>query len=53
MVVIEDLGDRVVVRPLPDDPIDAARGAFEGRIGPTERLRARARADEDAAIRRR
>jgi len=52
-VVIEDLGDSVVVRPLPDDPIEAASGALKGRIGSTKDLRARARADEEAALRRR
>jgi len=48
-VSVEDLGDHVVVRPIPDDPVAAARGALKGRIGPTEKLRARARADELAA----
>jgi len=48
-VSVEDLGDHVVVRPLPDDPVAAARGALKGRIGPSEKLRAHARADELAA----
>ena len=52
-VAIEDLGDRVVVKPLPDDPIAAARGALKGRMGPVEALRARAREDEAAAEARR
>jgi bifunctional DNA-binding transcriptional regulator/antitoxin component of YhaV-PrlF toxin-antitoxin module len=52
VVALEDHGDRVVVRPLPDDPIAAARGALKGRVGPTEALRRRARADEAAAERR-
>ena len=30
-VVLEDEGDHLVVRPVPDDPIAAARGAFAGR----------------------
>ena len=52
-VVLDDQGDRLVVTPLPDDPIAAARGVFEGRIGPTSELRAKARRDEgDAASRR-
>ena len=46
---LEDLGDHVVVRPVPDDPIATARGALKGRIGPVEELRARARRDELAA----
>jgi hypothetical protein len=53
VVALEDLGDSVVVRPLPEDPIAAARGALKGRIGPTEALRKRARADEASAARRR
>jgi bifunctional DNA-binding transcriptional regulator/antitoxin component of YhaV-PrlF toxin-antitoxin module len=52
-VVFEDLGDRLVVRPVPDDPIAAARGALAGRIPGSDDLRARARADEAAAERRR
>jgi bifunctional DNA-binding transcriptional regulator/antitoxin component of YhaV-PrlF toxin-antitoxin module len=52
-VALEDLGDRVIVRPLPDDPIAAARGALKGRLGPTTALRAEARKDEaDAEARR-
>ena len=53
VVAIEDHGDSVVVRPWPEDPIAAARGAFAGRIGPTEELRRIARADELHAERRR
>jgi hypothetical protein len=51
-VHVEDLGDYVVVRPVPDDPIAAARGAVKPRASTTE-LRARARADEAAAEHRR
>lgn len=51
-VVVEDLGDRVVFRPLPDDPIAAARGALKGRIASAD-LRAQARADEARAEDRR
>jgi bifunctional DNA-binding transcriptional regulator/antitoxin component of YhaV-PrlF toxin-antitoxin module len=53
VVSIEDRGDSVVVRPLPDDPVAAARGAFAGRIGSTAELRRIARADDVAAERRR
>jgi bifunctional DNA-binding transcriptional regulator/antitoxin component of YhaV-PrlF toxin-antitoxin module len=50
-VVVEDLGDRVVFRPLPEDPIAAARGALKA-LRSTD-LRAQARADEaDAESRR-
>jgi bifunctional DNA-binding transcriptional regulator/antitoxin component of YhaV-PrlF toxin-antitoxin module len=52
-VRVEDHGDHVVVRPLPDDPIAAARGALKGRIGGTSDLRAAARDDDAAAEGRR
>jgi hypothetical protein len=45
-VSVEDLGDHIVVRPIPDDPVAAARGALKGRVGPSEKLRVQARADE-------
>jgi AbrB family looped-hinge helix DNA binding protein len=48
-VAIEDLGDSVVLRPVPDDPIEAAGGALRGRIPASETLRARAREDERRA----
>lgn len=53
LVSIEDLGDRVIVRPLPEDPVAAARGALKGRIGSVDALRAKARRDEAAAEARR
>jgi bifunctional DNA-binding transcriptional regulator/antitoxin component of YhaV-PrlF toxin-antitoxin module len=52
-VALEDHGDHVVIRPIPDDPIGAARGALQGRVRDTAALRRRARADEEAAERRR
>ena len=52
-VGIEDRGDHVVVRPLPDDPIAAARGALKGRLESAADLRRKARADEAAAEARR
>ncbi len=51
-VRVEDLGDRLVITPIPDDPITAARGALEGRISSVG-LRAQARDDETAAETRR
>lgn len=49
-VAIEDQGDRLVLKPLPDDPIAAARGALKGQITvPTEKLRQIARRDEQIA----
>ena len=53
VVAIEDHGDSVVVRPLPEDPIAAARGALKGRLPATSVLRAEARRDEQLAERRR
>jgi bifunctional DNA-binding transcriptional regulator/antitoxin component of YhaV-PrlF toxin-antitoxin module len=45
-VRVEDHGDHVVVRPVPDDPISAVRGIFKGRIGSVDELRRQAREDE-------
>jgi bifunctional DNA-binding transcriptional regulator/antitoxin component of YhaV-PrlF toxin-antitoxin module len=51
VVALEDLGDRLVVRPLPEDPIEALRGALKGRVS-SDGLRETARRDEEAAERR-
>lgn len=48
-VAIEDRGDSVILRPMPDDPIEAASGALRGRIPASEIVRARAREDERRA----
>lgn len=46
-VQIEDEGDALVVRPLPEDPVAAARGSFKLPPDVTlEKLRAEARQDE-------
>jgi AbrB family looped-hinge helix DNA binding protein len=53
-LALEDLGDRVVLRPAPDDPIAAARGALTGDLSMnSDQLRARAREAELVAERRR
>ena len=55
-VVVEDKGDHVVLRPFPDDPIAAARGALAGKGNTrltSDELRRLARAEEAAAERRR
>jgi AbrB family looped-hinge helix DNA binding protein len=53
-LALEDLGDRVVLRPAPDDPIAAARGALAGDLSMnSDQLRARAREAELVAERRR
>jgi len=50
-VVVVDLGDRVVLRPMPDDPVGDLVGKYRG--GPTtDEARRRARADEATTARR-
>ena len=48
IVTLEDRGDHAVIRPAPDDPITAARGALKHLAGGTtsEELRREARAEE-------
>ena len=53
LVEVEDHGDHVVVRPVPDDPIEAAFGIFKDRGINTTELRRRAREDERRAEERR
>lgn len=45
-VTVVDLGDRVVMRPLPPDPIGALKGKYKGRGLRTDRTRSAARAEE-------
>jgi AbrB family looped-hinge helix DNA binding protein len=52
-VTVDDRGDHVVLKPLPDDPIAAVRGILRGRIPPSEELRKVARRDEESAVSRR
>ena len=53
-LALEDLGDRIVLTPAPDDPIAAARGALAGELSLNSgQLRAAAREDEAVAERRR
>jgi bifunctional DNA-binding transcriptional regulator/antitoxin component of YhaV-PrlF toxin-antitoxin module len=52
-VVVEDLGDALVLRPIPADPIKAARGSLAGP-GPTaDEMRAQARREEEQIERKR
>lgn len=53
-VVVVDLGDRIVVRPLPKDPVGALVGKYKS-LGPsTDQARRRVRAeDAEAEVRRR
>ena len=45
-VVVVDLGDRVVLRPLPADPVADLQGKYRGRGPSTERARRQDRIDE-------
>ena len=47
-MTFEDRGDYAVIRPAPDDPIAAARGALKHLIGDrtTEQMRREAREEE-------
>jgi AbrB family looped-hinge helix DNA binding protein len=54
-LALEDLGDRIVLEPTPDDPIAAAEGALAEEFGDLDftRLRREAREDDRAAEARR
>lgn len=53
-LVLEDLGDHLVIRPSADDPVGALRGAFSDPSMPgSDELRRRARAEEHSADTRR
>jgi AbrB family looped-hinge helix DNA binding protein len=45
-VVVVDLGDRVVVRPLPADPVGELRGKYRRRGPSSDRVRLRSRIDD-------
>ncbi len=44
-VVVVDLGDRIVLRPLAEDPVADLEGKYRGRGPSTERARRQARTD--------
>ncbi|MGH9054536.1 MAG: AbrB/MazE/SpoVT family DNA-binding domain-containing protein [Acidimicrobiales bacterium] len=48
-VVVVDLGDRIVVRPLPEDPVGALVGKYRARGPNSDQARRRARAEDAAA----
>jgi len=50
---VEDFGDHVVVRPAPDDPLDAVTGIFAGRGRDAAEHRDAARREEAEAESRR
>jgi len=45
-VIVVDLGDRVVMRPMPDQPVEELEGKYRGRGPTSEDARRRARRDE-------
>jgi bifunctional DNA-binding transcriptional regulator/antitoxin component of YhaV-PrlF toxin-antitoxin module len=45
-VIVVDLGDRIVMRPAPEDPIGDLEGKYEGRGPSTDQARRQARRDE-------
>jgi hypothetical protein len=51
-LVVEDLGDRVVLMPIPEDPVAAVVGAFPSKKGSAAQARKRVRTEEQAAERR-
>lgn len=52
-VIVEDLGNALVLRPLPADPIGAAIGSLAGPGPTTDEMRAALRRDEAEIERRR
>ncbi len=51
-LVVEDLGDRVVLRPIPRDPVAAVVGAFPSQGRTSGQARKRTRDKEQTAERR-
>jgi AbrB family looped-hinge helix DNA binding protein len=51
-VVVVDLGDRVVLRPLPEEPVGELRGKYRRGLN-SDRIRQQSRIDESARERRR
>ncbi len=47
-VVVVDLGDRVVMRPLGDQPVDELSGKYRGRGPSADRAHKQARVEEAA-----
>ncbi len=50
VVVADDRGDHLILRPAPEDPIDAALGAFAHLPGPTADEARRMLREEEAEI---
>lgn len=51
-ILVVDLGDHVVMRPLPEDPVGAMYGKYRG-VGPSSEEARRAERRTDAAATRR
>jgi len=47
-VIVVDLGDRIVMRPMPKDPVSAVVGKYRGRGATSAQARATDRAAEAA-----
>ena len=45
-MLVVDMGDRVVMRPLPPDPVAALEGKYAGRGPSTDEARREARAED-------
>jgi AbrB family looped-hinge helix DNA binding protein len=52
-VVMVDLGDRVVVRPLPDEPVEELKGKYRRHRASSDRVRRQSRIEDAARERRR
>ena len=45
-MIVVDLGDRIVMRPMPDDPIGDLRGKYKGRGPSSDEARRQARLED-------
>lgn len=45
-MIVVDLGDRIVMRPMPDDPIGDLRGKYAGRGPSSDEARRQARLED-------
>lgn len=52
-VTVVDEGDRLILQPVPDNPVEAARGSLAGPGPTSEEMRADFRAEEAGAEKRR
>lgn len=52
-VTVVDEGDRLIIQPVPENPVEAARGSLAGPGTTSEEMRADFRAEEAGAGKRR